>query len=250
MWSGFAARKTPRALESARGNWLLAPPWLAAWDSLVQVAPGMIAPQPFSVNRFLHILLAAYALVWISAAITPRDWQTWALENLLVVIFVGILVLTYRRFAFSNLSYLLIATFLSLHAIGAHTGYADTPVGDWLQGALGLGRNPYDRVIHGAFGLLLTYPVRELLIRTGKVRGWAANWLPVSLVLAASSSFEVIEAGVAEVVSPGTGPAWLGAQGDEWDAQLDMAASLLGAVAAMLNTWVRERAGTVLASSP
>lgn len=201
----------------------------------------MTAAVRFSAHRFLHILLALYAVVWISTAIHPRDWQTWALENLLVAVFAGTLAATYRRFTFSDLSYLLIAIFLCLHAIGAHTGYAHTPVGDWLKAALGLERNPYDRVIHAAFGLLLAYPMRELLIRTGKVSGGVANWLALAVVMAASSCFEVAEAAVAEIVSPGTGPAWLGAQGDEWDAQLDMAASFVGAGVAILITWVRER---------
>ena len=214
------------------------------------IAAGMVRPfgmtvlPRFSANRFLQILLAAYAVVWILTAIQPRDWQTWALENLLVVVFVGILAATYRRFTFSNVSYLLIASFLSLHAIGAHTGYAHSPVGDWLKATFDFGRNPYDRVIHGAFGLLLAYPMRELFLRTSQVQAGAANWLTIALVMAASSSFEVVEAVVAEIVSPGTGPAWLGGQGDEWDAQLDMLTSLVGAMTAMLMTWTRERART------
>jgi len=192
---------------------------------------------PFRENWFLQLIIAGYAVIWIAAAIAPRDWPTWLLENILVAIVVGVLVAAYRRFAFSNLSCLLIALFLALHAIGAHSGYAHSPVGFWLRDTLGLRRNPYDRVIHCAFGLLLAYPLRELLIRTGGVRGWAAHWLPVVLVLAASTCFEVIESVVAEMVSPGNGPEWLGAQGDDWDAQFDMGMALLGAAAAMLIAW-------------
>lgn len=202
----------------------------------------MPASPPFFSNRFLQILLAGYALIWIGTAIRPRDWSTWALENIAVVIFLAMLAATYRRFTFSNLSYLLILVFLSLHAVGAHTGYAQSPVGFWLKEMLGLQRNPYDRIIHFAFGLLMAYPVREILIRSGTISGGAANWLPVSLMLTASVCFEIIEAVVAELVSPGAGPAWLGAQGDEWDAQLDMAMALLGALAAMLITWWWPRA--------
>lgn len=202
----------------------------------------MPASPPFSSNRFLHFLLAGYALVWIGAAIRPRHWPIWALENLPVVIFIAILALTYRRFTFSNVSYLLVAIFLSLHAVGAHTGYAQTPIGYWLKETLGLTRNPYDRVIHCSFGLLLAYPVREVLGRTGHIHGQAAIWLTVSLVLAASAVFELIEAAVAELISPGSGPSWLGAQGDEWDAQWDMGVALLGALAAMFLTNWRERA--------
>ena len=211
--------------------------YMAPWKTSRVTSPQH---PSFRANRFLQLILAAYAVVWCATAIAPRDWPTWLLENLLVVITVGGLALTYRRFAFSNVSYLLIALFLVLHAIGAHSGYMHTPIGDWLRDAFGLRRNPYDRVIHCAFGLLLAYPLRELLMRTGEVRGWAANWLPVGLVLAVSTCFEVIESAVAEIVSPGTGPAWLGAQGDDWDAQLDMAAALLGASAAMVIAWWRE----------
>lgn len=196
----------------------------------------MKAASPFSENRFLHIVLAAYALIWIATALNPRDWLTWILENILVFFFVAIFLATYRRFAFSNPSYLLIALFLSLHAIGTNTGYAQSPIGDWLREMLGTQRNPYDRVIHFGFGLLLAYPCRELLIRTGGPGGWAASWSAVSMIMAASVCFEVVESVIAEIVSPGTGPAWLGAQGDEWDMQFDLAAALLGAATAMLVT--------------
>jgi putative membrane protein len=197
----------------------------------------------FSANRSLHALLLLYGLIWTAAAIAPRDLPTWALENLLALCFVALLVVTYRRFPFSNLSYLLIAIFLSLHAIGAHTGYAHAPIGDWLKNAFGLSRNPYDRVAHFAFGFLLAYPVREILARAAGLRGPIANWLALSLIVAASTCFEIVEGAVAEIVSPGTGPSWLGAQGDEWDAQLDMGAALVGAVLAMIITMVVERIG-------
>jgi len=196
---------------------------------------------PFRENRFLQLIIAGYAVIWIATAIAPRDFPTWLLENILVAIAIGVLVLSYRRFTFSNLSYLLVALFLALHAIGAHTGYAHSPIGAWLRDTFEWRRNPYDRVIHCAFGLLLAHPLRELLVRTGGIRGWAANWFPVILVLAASTCFEVIESVIAEMVSPGSGPAWLGAQGDEWDAQLDMGVALLGAATAMLITWWRTR---------
>lgn len=205
----------------------------------------MTASPSFTQNRFLQMVLVAYGLVWTGTAINPRDWLVWALENILVVIFAGILVATYRRLAFSNLSYLLIALFLSLHAIGTHTGYANSPVGDWLKELFDLRRNPYDRIIHFGFGLLLVYPFRELLVRTSNLRGWVANWSPVALILAASVGFEVMESLVAEIVSPGTGPAWLGAQGDEWDMQFDLATALLGSLAGMLLTYWRERAAAL-----
>lgn len=210
----------------------------------------MAKPPPFTENRFLQIVVTAYALVWIAAAIDPLDWLVWGLENILVAVLVTILAVTYRRFAFSNLSYLLIALYLSLHAIGTHTGYAQTPIGFWLKEILGLARNPYDRIIHFSFGLLLAYPFYELVVRTGNLRRWTAHWSPVSIILAASVGFEVMESLIAEIVSPGTGPAWLGAQGDEWDMQFDLAAALLGALAVMPFTYWEERVAAKLGGPP
>lgn len=177
-----------------------------------------------------HILLAWYVIWWSVLAIDPLDRKDWALENVLAVALVGTLIATHRRFRFSFLSYLLITLFMTLHAVGAHYTYAEVPVGFWLKDMLSLSRNPFDRIVHFAFGFLLVFPLKELLIRTGHVRGFWAVYLPVSGILAQSGFFEVVEALVAQVVTPGLGAAYLGTQGDEWDAQKDMAAALAGAV--------------------
>jgi len=158
-----------------------------------------------------------------------------------VVIIVGILIATHRRFVFSNASYSLIAVFLCLHAYGAHYGYAHTPLGDWAKSAFNLSRNHFDRAIHCGFGLLLVYPMRELILRCSGVSRTAASWHAWACVLGASSLFEVIESIVAEFMSPGTGPNWLGGQGDEWDAQKDMIMASAGASATLLFTWWQER---------
>ena len=76
---------------------------------------------------------------------------------------------------------------------------------------------------HGAFGFLLAFPIRELLLRfSGIRRGVWSFALPVAIILAVSGCFEIIESIVAEIVAPGKGVQWLGGQGDEWDAQNDM----------------------------
>jgi putative membrane protein len=175
-------------------------------------------------------LLAGYLLLWGSLAIAPLDRQDWLLENLLAVTLVAILVLTYRRFQFSNPSYLFIALFMALHAIGAHYTYAKVPAGFWLQDVFGLSRNPFDRIVHFSYGFLLVLPIRELLVRLAGVRGFWSYYLPISAVLAHSGFFEVVEGVVAAIVNPELGSAYLGTQGDEWDAQKDMTAAFTGAV--------------------
>ncbi len=108
---------------------------------------------------------------------------------------------------------------MTFHAIGAHYTYAEVPFGFWLKEGWGLSRNPFDRLVHVAYGLVLASPIREWLVRIAGVRGAWAHYLPVSITLSPSGCFEVIEATVAEVVSPELGSAYLGTQGDEWDAQ-------------------------------
>ena len=188
--------------------------------------------------RLLQGLAVWYTLFWSVMAIAPVDRGDWFLENLLALSAVAILLSTYRRFQFSTVSYVLITAFLTLHAIGAHYTYAEVPFGFWLQHSFGLSRNPFDRLVHFAYGFLLVYPLRDLLSRLAEVKGFWSYYLPVSGIVAQSGLFEVIEAAVAQSVSPELGAAYLGTQGDEWDAQKDMMAALTGGVMMACLIWL------------
>ena len=181
-------------------------------------------------GRLLSGLLLLYGLFWSWLAVAPVDRRDWLLENLLSLTLVVILVFTYRRFRFSVTSYCLIGLFLTLHAVGSHYTYSEVPFGFWLKDFFALSRNPFDRIVHFSYGALLVYPLRELLIRLTGVHGFWASYLPVSAILAQSGFFEIVEAMVATIVSPELGSTYLGTQGDEWDAQKDMAAAFTGAL--------------------
>ena len=201
----------------------------------------------FRDNRVLQVLIAWIIFVWIVTAIDPLFSRDWLLESLLVFVFCGLLLFTYRRFQFSNFSYGLFAFFMTLHLIGAHYTYAETPFGFWLQDWFGLARNHYDRIVHFAFGLLLAYPMREILLRkSGVNRSWS-YFVTLNCVLAFSAIYEIIESIAATIVSPELGSAYLGTQGDEWDAQKDAALAFCGSVIAMVLTRMldrtRDRAG-------
>lgn len=191
----------------------------------------------FRDNRFLKGLLLWLVGLWLVTAIAPFDRRDWLLENLLVFLYGGLLILSYRRFAFSDLSYGLFGVFLSLHLVGAHYTYAETPFGFWLQEALDLSRNHYDRIVHFSFGLLLGYPFRELLIRAVGVRPAWSYLMTMVTVLGFSGFYEALEGIVAVIVSPELGAAYLGTQGDEWDAQKDTALAFAGSVVAMTIVW-------------
>ena len=185
-------------------------------------------------SRYQVFLLLAFVLVWGWAAISPVHPDDWLLENLLVFIFVPIILLVSRYFRLSDLSYTLITVFMALHVIGSHYTYAEVPAGYDLQQWLGASRNMYDRLVHFLFGLLLAYPMREVFLRIARTKGIWGYSLPIVMVLALSATYEIIEWMTAEVVDPSAGLAFLGTQGDIWDAQKDMLLAGIGAFITMV----------------
>jgi putative membrane protein len=185
-------------------------------------------------SRYQKGLVLIFAAAWIWSAINPKFPHDWLLENILVVIFVPVILLLGRYLRLSDASYTLITAFLILHVVGSHYTYAEVPFGFTLQRRLGADRNMYDRLVHFAFGLLLAYPVREVFMRVARARGFWSFFLPLDVTLAMSALYEIIEWQAAQVVDPAAGLAFLGAQGDVWDAQKDMALAGLGAALAMV----------------
>ena len=192
-------------------------------------------------NRFLLILTILFAIEWLVLAISPHDRADWALENAIVVVFVILMALTYRQFPLSRVSLTVIFLFLLLHEIGAHYTYAKVPYDSWWQGwigyslneSLGFERNHFDRMVHFLYGLLLAYPIREVFIRIANVRGFWGYFLPLDLTMSTSMMFELFEWGAAEFFGGELGMAYLGTQGDVWDAHKDMALASMGALIAM-----------------
>ncbi len=195
-------------------------------------------------RRYLGTLLAIYAVLWAVLAIDPHDRADWALENTLVLAFGLAMWAAHRHFVFSRISYTLIFVFLCLHAVGAHYTYAEVPYNAWWQtltgepfnAMFGWERNHYDRLVHFSYGLLLAYPIREIFLRVAEVRGFWGYFLPLDFTLATSALFELFEWAAAEVFGGDLGVAYLGTQGDVWDAHKDMGLAMLGAVVAMLVT--------------
>lgn len=194
--------------------------------------------------RTLAVLGAVYALFWLLLAIDPFNRRDWLMENLLVIGFAAGLWLSARHFVFSRISYVLIFAFLVLHAIGAHYTYAQVPYDDAWRALTGHGfneifgwnRNYYDRLVHFSYGLLLSYPERELFLRVADARGFWGYFLPFDFTMSTSAIYELIEWAAAATVGKDLGAAYLGTQGDIWDAQKDMLMAGLGALTAMFVT--------------
>jgi putative membrane protein len=203
-------------------------------------------------SRLPPILLGLYAVVWTLCAIRPLYPSDWLLENVLVFVFLPIIVVQYRRGPVSTFAYLCLFLFFCLHSIGSHYTYANVPYDRWFasltgrtfNSLMGWERNHYDRLVHFTYGLLCTPIWCELLWRANPgLRGFWRWLLPLTFMVSHSALYELIEWAAALVFGGELGQAYLGTQGDGWDAHKDMALASLGS-AAMLG-WLgwRDRRG-------
>ena len=184
-------------------------------------------------GREPRVLLVVGALALAVSGVAPHDRLTWLLEVAPILIAVPVLIATARRFPLTPLAYRLIFLHALILMLGGHYTYAEVPLGDWVADALGLARNPYDRLGHLAQGFVPALVVREILIRRSPLRPgkWLA-FLVVCVCLAISAAYELIEWWSA-LIGGESADAFLGTQGDQWDTQWDMFTALVGAVAAL-----------------
>ena len=195
-------------------------------------------------RAYLALLGVLFGALWVALAIEPKYRDDWMLENILVAVLVVAIAATHRKFVLSRVSYTLVFLFLCLHEVGAHFTYAEVPYDAWIRAltghslneAMGWERNHFDRLVHFLYGLLMAYPLRELFLRVADVRGFWGYFLPLDFTLATSAMFELFEWGAAELFGGELGAAYLGTQGDVWDAHKDMALAGTGALIAMLIT--------------
>jgi putative membrane protein len=187
---------------------------------------------PFLKNPWMIGSLLLFLGVWADSLIGTTDINNWLLENVLTFAFMIFLIATYKKYQFSDLSYVLMALYLCLHVYGSKYTYADNTFGYWLQDAFDLARNHYDRIVHFSFGFLLAYPMRETFLRWLGYPKMVAWLLPIEITLSISGLYELVEWAVADVFFAEQGDAYLGTQGDIWDAQKDMFLATLGAALA------------------
>ena len=181
-------------------------------------------------NTWLYILLTGlFAVTWIWAAINPVHPEDWMIENILVVLFVPLVFWMGRFFLFSNTSYIFITIYMILHVIGSHYTYAEVPFGVQLGEWFGSERNTYDRLVHTLFGVVFAYPLFEYLRTHKGIKGFLTYFIVFMTISAFAGFYEIFEWIGASLIDPEAGAAFLGSQGDEWDAQKDMVLAILGA---------------------
>ena len=151
-----------------------------------------------------------------------------------VLIGLPILLFTYHRFRFTDLVYILMALHAIVLVVGGHYTYARVPIGEWVQHALALSRNPYDKLGHFMQGFVPSLIAREIFLRGGFVTGRRmVAFLCICVAMTVSAFYELIEWGAALALGEGADQ-FLGMQGDPWDTQSDMFVALVGALAALV----------------
>lgn len=180
-----------------------------------------------------RLLFYSYIVIWGLLAIAPRYRDDWLLENILVFIGVPLVIYLDRRFSFSPLAALCLFIFLSLHAVGSHYTYSETPLFTLLSTISHLERNHFDRIVHFLFGFLLFVPLLDLfrhLAASARLR----LVVTVLVLFCSSGIYEILEWLASEITHPELGIAFLGTQGDVWDAQKDMVLAHIGSLLALL----------------
>ncbi|MFP5382710.1 MAG: DUF2238 domain-containing protein [Gammaproteobacteria bacterium] len=177
------------------------------------------------------VLLALYVPVWVLCAIEPLYPSDWLLENVLVFLFVPLIIWQHRRAPATNAAYACLFLFFCLHSLGSHYTYAEVPYDRWWQSLTGSTfnelagwqRNHYDRLVHFAYGLLTT-PIWVGILQR-HVHGLRGLWcwlVPLTFMMSHSLAYELIEWVAALLFGGDLGEAYLGTQGDVWDAHWDM----------------------------
>jgi len=178
--------------------------------------------------RSHKLLYALYVVIWIVAAIHPKYPADWMLENVLPITLFPLVIWLDMKFRFSLTALVLLLIFSSLHALGAHYTYAEMPWFEPVSKLFGFERNNFDRLVHFLFGLLLFRPFFEILlhfVQNLKV----VLWVTFSVIVSISALYEILEWAATMVFHPDLGIAFLGTQGDVWDAQKDMLAADIAA---------------------
>ncbi len=188
----------------------------------------------FSLKNPAWILFIYMIFVLIITYIGAYYIDVWFFEVIIGFIGITILLLTSNRFRFSNFIYVMVGIHFLVLAIGGHYSYAEMPLFDWLKDMFNLQRN-YDRVGHFMQGFVPALIARELILRKSKLeKGKILGFLVVFSMLGLAAFYEFIEWWMVIFVYPTQGIAWLGMQGDIWDAHQDMFMAFTGAILALL----------------
>jgi len=182
-----------------------------------------------------HILAILFFIFFILLAINPLDRGVWIVEVIPIVIVFILLIFTYNKFQFTNISYSLMVMWLVWHTIGGHYTFANVPF-DFITDLFNFERNHFDRIGHLVIGFY-AYPMAEFLTRKRYTNIVVASFFGLFFIMSIAAGYEIVEWAYAVIDGGNTGIEFLGSQGDIWDAQKDMLADTIGALISLSLFW-------------
>jgi putative membrane protein len=194
-----------------------------------------------------QILFGVLSCAWTWSAYMPAQPGVWVAEVLPALALTIGLAWSGRYWPLTPLSRVLIVIGIVLILIGAHYTYAEMPLFTQVRDALGHGRNHYDRVGHLFAGAVPAIVIREVLVRRSILDSPAWRTLFVlCFCLAVAAGWELLE-WITTVQGGVSSEHYMGAQGDGWDTQADMACALVGAVVGLgtLSRWHDRQLGAM-----
>ena len=184
----------------------------------------------FKQDTTAKILFVGYIILFTLCAINPYDRSDWWAENVpIAAIAIALAILYYKGIKFSAVSYVLMAVLVYMHTIGGYYTFERVPF-SFVDNLFGFKRNMYDRFAHFTVGFY-AYAICEILQRYHLVKNKVMLFLfAVFAIGFVAMTYELIE-WIFAVTNGGTaGIAFLGSQGDIWDAQKDMLMDTLGGI--------------------
>lgn len=183
-------------------------------------------------SKFPLVLLGLYIVELIICSINPHDRAVWFAEIIPILsIVVTLIVLYVKKIRFSNLAYGMMAFLIFWHTVGAYFTFEKVPFETVSALLGGDGRNMYDRIGHFSVGFY-AFAIAEWLSKTVlQKHRYLSVFMAIACIGLIGSLYEVLEWQFAVIYGGDAGAAFLGSQGDIWDAQKDMALDIVGGLA-------------------
>ena len=184
---------------------------------------------------YLLVLFVAFVAISILLAFHPVHRLTWWSENITIwIVLAAVVYLGCRGVVLSSLAYSIIFAGCVSHIVGGFYTFQLVPLGDMVSQMAGWERNHYDHFGHFLCGCF-AFPMLEIIRR--KIKNLSlmiSSVFAFALMMSVAALYEIWEWLTIYITEQQTHLTYVGAQGDEWDAQMDMLACMLGAIFSLL----------------
>ncbi len=172
-------------------------------------------------------LLSMVVFVW--SYVGHYDTFAWSMLSLPIVLMLAYAVITYPRFQFTSIAYIMLLIYVIVLWIGAKYTYNMNPWFDIIQETFDHSRNHYDRVGHFFMGFVPIFFIKEYLLRKNHFKRSFFFYLVMFLmILGIAATWELLEF-LATIISDRPADYMLAAQGDIWDTHWDILYAPIGA---------------------